>query len=1833
MGRSVLVSWDAPTSYNGTIPDGIEKYIIQTDFGEEYSSVEVDAVENTFLFENIEEGEYTVEIMSVNSSGQKSPTYAESIYVPPVVSENDFATTVDSIPIGGTINCPTFFRGTSNDFVFYIQQHDWTFKSPLADSNAITNLSGIESTYKQNLSNVPITPNVVSDTQFGAILPDAYYILLSEDDALDKLRLIKLESRYEDPFWFDAGSGEKSAIVGTSNSSYGVALTGTITVKGSRVEGEGTDFIGELEEGDVLFGTSSTGGDYLGRVQTIYSDTSLKLDNTRGMPGEDHSFGRVNLRVNRLQDSIIARVFRTSSNVFEHEIYTTLDNTLTASLSPTSESSNLIAHYTFDSMINNKVVGVNRKVSNFVADVVGAGASITSESPIGNAILLNGNQYVRLLRDNFAYRHTANSGGDFVVWFRSDTTSGENNALIIGRKDFWSLQLNQSGSGDQTISLVDETTGSTLLSSIVSQGVWHQAALSTDDYTEENRYKAYLYVDRIPLASIDEDHVLLPNNNSEPDGNILLKPLTLGGWASGDNGFVGAFTDVWIPNKSLSDSQIGSLWSRQGTENAASGRPLIMGEGVNSIQVDENGIIVGGTDTSDAPFSVTTAGAIDATSGEVAGWKLSASSIYSGASPQISGYASEGFTLRKTGSVHSKNFYIDNNGDAFFRGKVSASSGEIGGWQIHDQGIYSSNLGGTLANAQNIPATGFLTNEGIVIHNQGSLHSKNFFINSDGSSSFAGDISGATGTFSGGAGEGTITGSEIQDGSVDANELASEGIAGYNISPTGTIAVFNRAGGNIIPSSYAALDGADSDFRLYAGSDNPRLAPFRVTKEGQITADNLQLFDANNNIYFDSNTGGFTPSALTKFARDMATRIKTATDLFTGNKDNSDNSTFQQIILTENTEVVTSLAIPTAKLASKVSEEYFGNRSNPLTITLDVSSLGASGTSSLTRAANIKKPNGDSLSRAVKVGELVRFNLENTVSGMAVTAVTGAINALTGSAFSSNYNIAGPAKFGYLLFEISGTATDFTFTISSANTANIVMDAEVSANNSAKPDTETAARADLPTAITYGLNRSTVSAEDSGSLTQVIAPVTVNRITSGTPTSAQYLAKTLSKDIVDVDTIHSTVAVVPGGAVNSEGFINSSDDTETLSASSYFYHSTLSFTGGDSNFYPQNRLFKITSNSLDFVASSGEGPISQSSQNTTINDLTISGQTFTPHATTITPAEVSGSAGTVTISGNLHVTGTQTTVTQQDLTISDKHITLADGATVAGDIHTAGIIVDRTGITQPDASIAWNETNDEWEISNKVSSGNFRSTNDGTSTAPAFTFSNRSSGTSATGFWASNQVIDTETHDQINVTTQTHSDGVATSYFNISGITSSYNVYTAENAAFRNLNGTWQATTGTSTGDFKFTNTTGGNTVPIMYLSSQFKRVGIGTTQPQYQLEVQHNAPNVARFESTTSSASIVIKSPSGSSKHGKIVFDNTTASDTLVLKSTSSNTLEIRKEGTTANSFFKFKDGTTEAAVTIDKLGDFEQTTPRIQDATLHLTNSDTTTITGSYSGYRGSSVVFSSYMDAATPVAQRGYISCGPTENGKGYGYMAFGVQKEEEPSVTDSGTQLYSTLYINPGNRIGINNNRPLSTLDIRGSHTGLSNPAITLRSNVGAQGGIVGTLRFFSEEVDGAEANIRGIRYSDDVVLDFFTRSDRRVLRLQKDGQLTIGYGSDNSEGHVNMENNSLLSLEASFSSGHAANSEQILHLFHAGARAAKVLAHVDEVGTTFTSELTILMKGSDVYATEYGVVISDGTTKNVKFEVDYAGGFARLKAVNISGGTKYLRLLITMLGYG
>ena len=66
--------------------------------------------------------------------------------------------------------------------------------------------------------------------------------------------------------------------------------------------------------------------------------------------------------------------------------------------------------------------------------------------------------------------------------------------------------------------------------------------------------------------------------------------------------------------------------------------------------------------------------------GIVGGWTIDANSMYIGGKT-TSGFASAGITLNGSvtnGSLHSKNFYIDSGGDAYFRGLIEASTIQTG---------------------------------------------------------------------------------------------------------------------------------------------------------------------------------------------------------------------------------------------------------------------------------------------------------------------------------------------------------------------------------------------------------------------------------------------------------------------------------------------------------------------------------------------------------------------------------------------------------------------------------------------------------------------------------------------------------------------------------------------------------------------------------------------------------------------------------------------------------------------------------------------------------------------------------------------------------------------------------------------------------------------------------------------------------------------------------------------------------------------------------------------------------------------------------------------------
>lgn len=80
-------------------------------------------------------------------------------------------------------------------------------------------------------------------------------------------------------------------------------------------------------------------------------------------------------------------------------------------------------------------------------------------------------------------------------------------------------------------------------------------------------------------------------------------------------------------------------------------------------------------------------------------------------------------------------------------------------------------------------------------------------------------------------------------------------------------------------------------------------------------------------------------------------------------------------------------------------------------------------------------------------------------------------------------------------------------------------------------------------------------------------------------------------------------------------------------------------------------------------------------------------------------ANITLSTNTVFIQGNLYVGGNATAITKTDLKITDNIITLNSGETGPGvTLGTAGIEIDRGSLAN--VQIRWNETVDQWQLTN-----------------------------------------------------------------------------------------------------------------------------------------------------------------------------------------------------------------------------------------------------------------------------------------------------------------------------------------------------------------------------------------------------------------------------------------------------------------------------------------------------------------------------------------------------
>jgi hypothetical protein len=195
------------------------------------------------------------------------------------------------------------------------------------------------------------------------------------------------------------------------------------------------------------------------------------------------------------------------------------------------------------------------------------------------------------------------------------------------------------------------------------------------------------------------------------------------------------------------------------------------------------------------------------------GWILAGDAIYSG-TKDTNGYTTSGITLYSGGSLHSKNFYIDTSGNAFFKGTLSSA-------------------GGTFTGEVTIDNTDF----DVRINNNGAL--------------FGGTDFNAPLTINGATGVLQSTSSIV----VGTNPASSDGFA---LAGTG-------------------------DIRLFAGSAAPSTSPLTISKAGKLFTKNLEFYKGDLK-YFDA-TNGFSLAAISQIASELGVATTSITEELTGISD------------------------------------------------------------------------------------------------------------------------------------------------------------------------------------------------------------------------------------------------------------------------------------------------------------------------------------------------------------------------------------------------------------------------------------------------------------------------------------------------------------------------------------------------------------------------------------------------------------------------------------------------------------------------------------------------------------------------------------------------------------------------------------------------------------------------------------------------------------------------------------------------------------------------------------------------------------------------------------
>ncbi|WP_461644105.1 hypothetical protein [Labilibaculum euxinus] len=131
----------------------------------------------------------------------------------------------------------------------------------------------------------------------------------------------------------------------------------------------------------------------------------------------------------------------------------------------------------------------------------------------------------------------------------------------------------------------------------------------------------------------------------------------------------------------------------------------------------------------DASGSVLRLGAVN----QIAHWNFDTSYIWSGTKQVSNAYSISGMTLASAGAIRTKEFRVDTDGSAHFKGILDAPSGNIGGWTINPTAITSADgvisMTGTSGAAKFLIKTKYKNASGTLLDETSSIDKDGFHFN------------------------------------------------------------------------------------------------------------------------------------------------------------------------------------------------------------------------------------------------------------------------------------------------------------------------------------------------------------------------------------------------------------------------------------------------------------------------------------------------------------------------------------------------------------------------------------------------------------------------------------------------------------------------------------------------------------------------------------------------------------------------------------------------------------------------------------------------------------------------------------------------------------------------------------------------------------------------------------------------------------------------------------------------------------------------------------------------------------------------------------------------